>query len=97
MPTYVVLVNWTEQGVQNAKDTVDRYERARGQLEGMGVRFVDVYWTVGPYDIVTVFDAPNDETLSAGLLALAGQGNLRTTTMRAFSAEEMRGIVGRIP
>ena len=96
MPTYVGLFDWTDQGVRNFKDTVDRYEAARGQLEGLGVSFRDIYWTLGSHDIVAVVDAPDDETLGAGLLAVAGQGNLRTTTLRAFSAEEMRGVIAKV-
>ncbi len=56
----------------------------------------DIYWTVGPCDLVTVFEAADEETLSAGLLRLAAAGNLRTTTMRAFTADEMRNVVERI-
>ena len=97
MPTYITLMNWTDQGVRTAKDTVDRYESARGTLEQSGVHLKDVYWTVGPYDIVTIAEAADDETAAAGLLALAGQGNLRTTSMRAFNPEEMRGVVGKLP
>jgi uncharacterized protein with GYD domain len=96
MPTYIALMNWTDQGVRNAKDTVNRYESARGQLEQSGVRLKDVYWTVGPYDLVTIAEAADDATAAAGLLALAGQGNLRTTTLRAFNADEMRGVVGKM-
>jgi len=96
MPTYIVLMNWTEQGVRDAKDTVDRYEAARPAFEQAGVQFRDIYWTVGPHDLVTTVDAPDEETLSAVLLKLAGAGNLRTTTMRAFSADEMRGVIGKM-
>ena len=96
MPTYVLLMNWTDQGVKGAKDTVDRYEAARPQLEQAGVTLRDVYWTMGPYDLVTIGEAADDETVSAALLTLAGQGNLRTQTLRAFSAEEMRGVTGRM-
>ena len=97
MPQYVVLLNWTDQGVKTAKETVDRYEGARQQFESMGVRFKDIHWTVGPYDIVLVVESPDDETLSAALLGLAGQGNLRSTTMRAFSSDEMRSVTQRVP
>jgi uncharacterized protein with GYD domain len=97
MPTYIVLMNWTEQGVRSAKDTVDRYEGARSQFEQAGIQFRDVYWTIGPYDLVTTAEAPDEETLSASLLSLAGAGNLRTTTMRAFSSEEMRGVIEKMP
>jgi uncharacterized protein with GYD domain len=96
VPRYITLMNWTEQGVRGAKETVDRYESAKGQLESVGLRIVDIYWTVGPHDIVTVWDAPDDETMSAGVLGLAGQGNLRSTTMRAFTADEMRVVTGKM-
>jgi uncharacterized protein with GYD domain len=97
MPTYVALIDWTDQGVRNYKESVDRYEAAQGALEALGVRFTDIHWTLGAHDIVAVVDAPDDETLAAGLLAVAGQGNIRTTTLRAFSADQMRSIVGRAP
>ena len=97
MPRYVVLIDWTEQGVRNVKDTVDRYEAANTQLEGLGVRFEDTYWTLGNHDIVSIVDAPDDESLAAGLLAVAGAGNIRTTTLRAFTADEMRSVVGKVP
>jgi uncharacterized protein with GYD domain len=97
MPTYVVLMNWTEQGIKAAKDTVNRYETARDAWESSGVTIRDIYWTIGPHDIVCTVDAPDDETLSGTLLGLAGAGNLRTTTMSAFSADEMRGVLGKIP
>ena len=97
MPRYVVLIDWTEQGVRNFKDSVDRYEAASGQLEALGVRFTDIYWTLGTHDLVSMVDAPDDETLAAGLLAIAGQGNIRTTTLRAFTGDEMRSVVAKAP
>jgi uncharacterized protein with GYD domain len=96
MPTYVALIDWTDQGVRNFKDSVDRYEAAEGQLEGLGVRFTDIHWTLGAHDLVAMVDAPDDETLAAGLLAVAGGGNIRTTTLRAFTADQMRTIVGKV-
>jgi uncharacterized protein with GYD domain len=95
MATYVVLIDWTQQGVGSFKDSVDRYEASQGQFEGMGVRFRDIYWTLGEHDIVGIADAPDDETLAAALLMLASQGNVRTTTLRAFSADEMRGVIAK--
>lgn len=96
MARYVVLVDWTEQGVRGVKDTVDRVEAARGQMEAMGLRYVEQYWTLGSHDSVAVIEAPDDETLAAGLLALAGAGNVRTTTLRAFTADEMRNVIGKL-
>jgi uncharacterized protein with GYD domain len=95
MAKYVVLIDWTEQGVANFKNTVDRYEAAQAQFERAGVRFTDTYWTLGGHDIVGVLEAPDDETLAAALLTLGSQGNLRTTTLRAFSADEMRAVIAK--
>src|SRR3712207_1656610 len=96
MPRYVVLIDWTEQGVRDFQATVDRYEAAASRLEGVGVRFTDIYWTLGSHDIVGVVEAPDDESLAAGLLAVAGAGNVRTTTLRAFTADEMRGVIAKV-
>ena len=95
MPTYVLLLDWTEQGVRNFRDTVDRYESARSSFDGKGLSFKDVYWTMGEHDLVAVVEAPDDEAVAAAGLGLAAQGNLRVTTMRAFSSDEMRGVIAK--
>jgi uncharacterized protein with GYD domain len=95
MATYVSLVNWTEQGVSDFKDTTKRAEQARETARNMGGEMLDIYWTIGPYDIVVVSRFPDDETATAYLLALSSQGNVRTTSMRAFEASEMQGILGK--
>jgi uncharacterized protein with GYD domain len=96
MPTYVVLVNWTDQGARTAKDTVDRYESGRQRLEQMGVSIRETYWTMGSYDVVSIGEAPDDETMTAAALALAGEGNARTTTLRAFGPDEARAIIAKV-
>ena len=96
MPTYVALIDWTDQGVSNFKDTVDRYEAAESAFESLGVRFTGVLWTLGTHDMVATVEAPDDETLAAALLSVAAQGNVRTTTLRAFSREEMRTLIGKV-
>ena len=96
MPTYIALIDWTDQGVRNFKDTVDRYEAAESAFESLGVRFIDVRWTLGTHDIVVTIDAPDDEALAAALLSVAAQGNIRTTTLRAFTREEMRDVIGKV-
>jgi len=96
MPKYVILLNWTDQGVANVKDTVNRYEAARQLLESKGARFDTTLWTAGPYDLVAVVDAPDDETGTAINLQLGATGNLRTLTMRAFTADEMKGIIEKM-
>ena len=97
MATYITLIDWTDQGVKNFKDSIDRYEAAEGVLRSMGVEFKQIYWTLGGHDIVSVVEAPDDQALAAGMLAVAGQGNIRTTTLRAFTRDEMRDVIGRAP
>jgi uncharacterized protein with GYD domain len=96
MPTYVVLMNWTDQGVRTAGETVQRRDQADALAEKHGARIEQVYWTVGPYDIVAIVEAPGDESATAMLLELGSQGNLRTTTLRAYEREEMSGIIERL-
>ena len=96
MPTYVALFDWTDQGIRNVRDTVDRYDRSTDLAQKHGVSFEQVYWTVGPHDLVGIFEAPDNESVSAFLLELSSAGNLRTTTLRAYDREEMRGVLGRL-
>ena len=96
MPTYITLMNWTDQGVRTSKESVQRRDRADALAEKYGARIEQVYWTVGPYDIVTILDAPDDESATAFLLDLGSQGNLRTTTLRAYDREQMSGIIQRL-
>jgi uncharacterized protein with GYD domain len=95
MPRYVTLINWTDQGVKGYKDTVDRYAAVQQAGSALGVKFADIYWTIGAYDLVGVVEAPDEESLAAVLLMAGAQGNVRTTTMRAFDAEEFRGVIAR--
>jgi uncharacterized protein with GYD domain len=95
MSTFVALIDWTEQGVKSFQETVDRYEASRARFEQMGVRLTQVYWTLGEHDIVAIAEADDEETMAAATLALASQGNLRTTTMRAFSPDEMRAVIAK--
>ncbi len=95
MATYVVLLDWTQQGVSTFKDSLDRYEAAEGRFAKLGVTFKDTYWTLGSHDLVAILDAPDEETLAAALLILSSQGNLRTTTLRAFNPDEMRSVIAK--
>jgi len=95
MATFVVLFNWTEQGIKSYKDSPKRVDAANKSWEDLGVRVVDIYWTIGPYDLVGVVDAPDPESLAAALLRLAAGGNVRTTTLRAFSRSEAEAVISR--
>ncbi|NED97799.1 GYD domain-containing protein [Phytoactinopolyspora alkaliphila] len=96
MPTFISLINWTNDGIRNSKETVDRAKAAAKLAERMGGSLKDVYWTVGEYDIVAIADFPDDETGTAFLLAIGSQGNLRSATLRAFTAEEMTGVLEKL-
>jgi len=95
MPTFVTLINWTEQGIKNFKDTTQRAQDFTNSVEKAGGRVHELLWTVGEYDIVSVVDFPDDESLAAILLQVGAQGNIRTKTMRAFNAQEMTGVLER--
>ncbi len=95
MPKYVSLISWTEQGIKTFRDTVSRANDAARLAEKMGGRLERVLWTLGPYDIVTIAEFPDDETGTAFLLALGSLGNVRTTTLRAFEPEEMERIISK--
>jgi uncharacterized protein with GYD domain len=96
MARFVVLFNWTDQGIKSAKDSVQRVEQAREAFKPLNVTIDSLYWTVGLYDLVGIVSAPDGETLSVALLKLGAAGNVRSTTMRAFDATEMAGILGRL-
>jgi uncharacterized protein with GYD domain len=95
MPTYVSLINWTEQGIGNFRDTVRRGEDFRGVVENNGGQLREIFWLLGEYDLLGVMDFPDDETATAVLLQLGALGNVRTRTMKAFGAEQMTGIIQR--
>lgn len=95
MPTYVSLLHWTDQGIKNYKDTTSRAADFTKLVENSGGRVRELLWTVGEYDLVSVADFPDDETGTACLLQVGSLGNIRSNTMRAFSADEMTAILGK--
>lgn len=97
MATFITLVNFTEQGIRNAKESPNRAAAFAASAEKLGVKVKDIYWTVGHYDAVAIIEGPDDETIISVLLGLGAQGNVRTETLRAFSTEEMSSIVSKMP
>jgi uncharacterized protein with GYD domain len=97
MPTYVVLGQFTDQGIKNVKDSPKRAGAMREMGAKVGVTVKDVYWTLGQYDVVTIVDASDDAAVTALLLSLGALGNVRTTCMRAFNADEMSRVIGKLP
>ena len=97
MPTYISLVQFTDKGIQGAKQTTQRLAEWSTKVQSMGVSVKQMYWTLGQYDQVCVFEAPDDETAASVLLAADILGNIRTQTLRAFSTSEMEKILAKVP
>lgn len=95
MATYIALLNWTDQGIRAYKDTPKRADAFAAAVQKLGAKLVKIYWTVGPYDLVCIIEAPDDETATAALLQVGGVGNVRTTTLRAFGRDEVEGIIAK--
>jgi uncharacterized protein with GYD domain len=97
MPTYITLINYTQQGVENMKDSPKRLAAAKEAMEATGLKFKAFYLTLGRFDAVLVGEAPSDEAVAAFALAQAGHGAVRTETLRAFTEEEYRQIIASLP
>ncbi len=95
MARFVSLLNWTDQGAKTAAETVDRAEAAKKVARDMGGS-LEVYWTMGQYDLVAITEFPDDETAMAFLAKVSSLGNVRSQTMRAFDADAVTGIMGRM-
>ncbi len=95
MPTYVSLLNWTDEGIKNFRQSTERAKDFTKLVEASGGKVRELVWTVGKYDLVTIADYPDEESAVAALLKVSAAGNIRSNTMRAFSASEMEGIVAR--
>lgn len=97
MPTYVTLYKWTEQGIKNVKDAPARIEANIKAAEQMGGKISGVYITMGDYDLVAISEWPSDEVASAVILMQAVQGNVKTKSMKAFTVDEFKGILKKMP
>jgi uncharacterized protein with GYD domain len=97
MPTYIMLMNLTDQGIRDIKNAPQRMEQATKSLEAAGGKLIGLYTVMGQYDYVAIGEAPNDAAAMALLLGLGSQGNVRTATLKAFSKEEFAEIVKKLP
>jgi uncharacterized protein with GYD domain len=93
MATYIILANFTDQGMRNVKDTTKRADAVREAAKKFGANMKEIFWTVGQYDMVVTVEAPDDASVSAFALAVGSQGNIRGQTLRAYSKDEMNGIL----
>jgi uncharacterized protein with GYD domain len=96
MPNYVMLATWTDQGMRNIEDSPRRIDTARKSLEEMGGHFLSVFVTMGEYDLIISYDAPDDAVAARFSLLLGKLGNVRTNSMKAFSEEAYRLIVNTL-
>ncbi|MHB1295211.1 MAG: GYD domain-containing protein [Anaerolineae bacterium] len=97
MPGYIVLGTYTEEGYEKLREMPEKIKKHRLEREKMGVRLLATWMTMGDYDFVSVYEAPDDLTMATSLL-LTGEANLvRTSTMRAFSEDEFAQIISRLP
>ena len=96
MPTYIMLANFTDQGIRNIKESTKREDAFRDLCEKVDARVKDVYRTMGRYDIVAIVDAPNDLAVSTLLYSLGSRGNVRTETLRAFTRQETDQALAKI-
>jgi uncharacterized protein with GYD domain len=96
MARYISLIKFADQGIRNIKDTIKRGDAAKAEAEKLGMKIIEEFWTMGAYDGVVLFEAPDDETMTAFACKVSSLGNVRTATMPAFGREEMEGILGKI-
>jgi uncharacterized protein with GYD domain len=96
MATYIVLGNFTDQGIRSIKDTTKRADAFKEHAKSLGATVKDVYWTLGRYDIAIIVEAPDDASVTALGLSLGKSGNVRTQTLRAFSRADITAVLGKV-
>ncbi len=97
MPSYLSLINWTDQGARNVKQSPQRLDAAKQAIMEAGGRMIFFYLTMGQYDLVTLTEFPNDDAAARYLLAIGSLGNIRSTTLKAFTEQEFRNLITSLP
>ena len=97
MATYILLARFTQQGIQHIKESPNRLDAGKQAFRSMGAELKEFYLVSGQYDIVTIFEAPDDETMAKVVLALGSKGNVKTETLRAFTEDEYVKLVSDLP
>jgi uncharacterized protein with GYD domain len=96
MSTYIAVINFTDQGIRGVKESPNRLAAASQLAETLGVKVKQAYWTFGQYDMVVVTEG-TDEAIAAWMYKVGSAGNIRSTTLRAFTGDEMKAIIARMP
>jgi|SRR5689334_1676863 uncharacterized protein with GYD domain len=97
MPNYVILINWTGQGIKNVKDTIKRAKSFEAAIQKAGGKSNGMYYTLGKHDFIAVVEAPTDEAIATLLYSIGSLGNVRTETLKAFSLSEAASIIEKLP
>ena len=97
MPTYIALSTFTDQGMRNVKDTTKRAAATQALAQKFGANMTRVYWTLGPFDLVAIIEADDEQAATTFAMAIGAAGNIRTQTLRAFDSAEMDAILGKMP
>ena len=97
MAKYILLANWTDQGIRNIKDSAKRLDTGLALAKQQGCVYENFFMTMGSFDMISVIEAPDDETLAKHVLTVAAGGNLRTVTMKAFPEDSYRSIIANLP
>ena len=96
MATFIALFGWTEQGIRQVKNTADRAATFKQSIKAAGGSVKNIYWTMGRYDGVIIFEAPDDATAAAVMMGGCAQGNVRTETLRAFDEDEIMEVISKV-
>ena len=94
---YILLINWTQQGISKIKESSERYNSFKASVEKAGGKVIGGYYTFGEYDVIIIIEAPNDEVVMSLMLKVGSAGNVRTKTLKAFTAEEGMNIIKNLP
>jgi uncharacterized protein with GYD domain len=90
---YILLINWTQQGISKIKESSERYNSFKASVEKEGGKVIGGYYTFGEYDVIIIIEAPNDEVVMSLMLKVGSAGNVRTKTLKAFTAEEGMNLI----
>jgi uncharacterized protein with GYD domain len=94
---YILLINWTQQGISKIKESSERYNSFKASVEKAGGKVIGGYYTFGEYDVIIIIEAPDDEVVMSLMLKVGSAGNVRTKTLKAFTAEEGMNIIKNLP
>jgi uncharacterized protein with GYD domain len=97
MPKYIGLINYTQKGIENVKDSPNRFDAFKKLCKSMGANVEAIYLTMGRYDLMVIVDAPNSEVIAKIMLSTASKGSASTETLQAFTEEEYRKIMAALP